>query len=294
MKDRCAAIVDGSSLTEDDVQSIEKGNQTANIDELMKKIDNLIIGTNKNSEEKLVQLIAVEGGNFSRKVETAVQNAQQKIVDETERVKASVESNTVAGDMMRAFTLPQFPVSLDKLSSSFGGLGKAVSKNDLSGIAGGSKRTEVETYTVTETREREARGFWEHLKFWKTYYEDVDVKKTRNVIKSDVGAFKTNLKRMLNERIIDAIEESHDAMKRDVQNKISAVYADVKVQCDEIGAGYRSIFDKFKGDIEAARDATSAHKKAVEHDIDVLIEVEKYIRPFFDLWQSILYGEGAR
>ena len=114
------------------------------------------------------------------------------------------------------------------------------------------------------------------------------------MIKSDANKFKANLKLMLNERITAAVEDAHDDMKRDVQNKIGEVYADVREQCDEIGAGYRSIFDKFKGDIEAARDVTSAHKKAVEHDIDVLVEIEKYIQPFFGLWQSILYGEGAR
>ena len=293
-RERCAAIIDGSTITEDDVSKVENGERTSNINDLLTKLDNLIVSTNKNSEEKLVQLIAVEGGNFSRKVETAVQGAQQKIVDATERVKASVESNTVAGDMMRAFTLPQFPVSLNKLSSSFTGLSSAVSSGDLSNIAGGSKRTDTEFYTVTERRKRGAKGFWEHVKFWKTYYEDVDVTRSREVVRADVKSFKTNVKRMLNERIASSIEDAHDDMKRDVQGKIESVYADVKAQCDEIGAGYRDIFDKFKADVDAAMDATGAHKRAIENDIRVLVEIEQYIQPFFALWQSILYGEGAR
>ena len=68
----------------------------------------------------------------------------------------------------------------------------------------------------------------------------------------------------------------------------------MKAQCDEIGDGYRDIFDKFKADVDAAMDATGAHKRAIENDIRVLVEIEQYIQPFFDLWQSILYGEGAR
>ena len=293
-KDRSSNIIRNSTLTDGDVEEIQRGNSNSNIDRLFQSLDNLIIQLNKDSEDRLVKLIAVEGSNFSRKVEDAVQNAQQKIIDETERVKNSVPSNTAAGDMMRAFTLPEFPVSLNKLSSSFSGLQSGISYSELRGIAKNSIRIDQETRTRTETRRRESRGLWEGFRsfFGKKYYEDVDVSYTVDIARADAARFKENIKRLLMDSVIGEIEDANDIMEDDVKQKITEVYEDVKAQCAEIGANYQEIFDSFRADIEAAKDETGAHQKAIEHDIVVLVDIEKNIQPFFELWQRIIHGEG--
>lgn len=291
-KERGKVIIETTSLTDDDVSEMEHGRKTQNINSLIWKLDELIRNMNRDSEQQLVKLIAVEGSKFSRNVEVAIQNAQQKIIAETERVKDSVASNTAAGDMMHAFALPEFPVSLSNLASTFGGLNSSVTASELSRTAKNSTRIDKEERVRTEIQEREADGIWESFCSWfgAKYYENVDVIYTVDVVKADAASFKSNLQELLRDRLIDAIESAHDAMETDVKEKITEIYADVQAQCREIGKNYQEIFNKFREDIETARDETGAHRKAIEHDIGILVDIEKNIQPFFELWQTILHG----
>ena len=292
-KTRSKSIIQNATLTDSDVEQMQAGKRTANMARLMESLGNLIASINNTSAQKLVKLIQVEGNNFSRKVENAVQQAQQKIIDETERVKNSVGGDNVAANMIQAFTLPQFPVSLNKLSSSFK-LDSSVTAEEISDIANNSTRIEQKIRSRTETRKRGARGFWEHVKFWKDYYEDVTIHYSVDVAKADAKTFKANVQRLLQDQIVEAVENAHEEMKSDVKQKITDIYTDVQNQCKEIGQNYQNIFGKFKGDIDAAKDETSTHKKAIEHDIGVLVDIEKNITPFFELWKEILYGENSR
>ena len=266
---------------------MQNGKTTSNVDNLINNLGDFVDGIIKHSSEKLVQLVQVEGNNFSRKVEDAVQKAQKTIIEETERVKESIDSDSVAGNMMHSFTLPEFPVSLNKLSSSFS-MSAEVSTAELKNIAKNSTRIDQEERTRTETKKRKARGFWEHVKFWKDYYEDVEVNYTVDVVKADAKKFKENFQIHLQEVMRNAIEDSHEEMKDDVKNKITEIYIDIQQQCKEIGEDYEEIFNKFKEDIDAAIDETGAHKRAIEHDISVLVDIKNNILPFFELWDDIL------
>ncbi|MBQ9487426.1 MAG: dynamin family protein, partial [Selenomonadaceae bacterium] len=292
-RDRSKAIVQNSAISDYDVEQLQSGRRTENIKKLMDSLNNLITGANNTSAQRLVKLIQVEGNNFSRKVESAVQEAQEKIIAETERVKESIGGDNVAADMIRAFTLPQFPVSLNKLSSSVN-LESSVTSAEMSVIAKNSTKIIQESRSKTERRKRGARGFWEHLAFWKDYYEDVTVWFDVDVVKADSQNFKANIQRFIQNQIVEAIESAHDEMKSDVAKKITDIYDDVQNQCQEIAGNYNDIFSKFKDDIDAAKDETSAHKKAIEHDIGVLVDIESKITPFFELWEEILYGDDAR
>lgn len=294
-KTRSKYIIQNATLTDSDVEKMQAGKRTANMDRLMESLGNLIASINNTSAQKLVKLIQVEGNNFSRKVENAVQQAQQKIIDETEQVKNSVGGDNVAANMIQAFTLPQFPVSLNKLSSSFK-LDSSVTSSELSNIANSSTRIEQEDRSRRETRRREADGAWETFRSWfgKEFYEEVTVHYSVDVAKADAKTFKVNVQRLLQDQIVEAVENAHEEMKSDVKQKITDIYTDVQNQCKEIGRNYQNIFGKFKGDIDAAKDETSTHKKAIEHDIGVLVDIEKNITPFFELWKEILYGENSR
>ena len=198
--------------------------------------------------------------------------------------------------MMYAFTLPQFPVSLNKLSASGSSFEAGMSSNELKDIAKSSTRVDQETRTRTETRERESDGIWEGIRsfFGKKYYKKVQVEYTVDIVRADAQNFKSNAQRFLQDKMIDAIEDAHDEMKDDVKKKIEDIYIDVQDQCKEIAQNYQDIFGTFKEDIDAAINETSEHKKAIEHDIGILIDIDKNIAPFFELWKNILYGEGAR
>lgn len=116
-------------FVEDRLKDLEDFHGNYNAD--TKTLKNLIVGINKPSAKKLEQLIEAEGINFSKKVESAVQKVQQTIIEETERVKNSVSSDSVAGDMIRAFSVPQFTLSHSKSSQRI------------------DKETGTYTYTVT-------------------------------------------------------------------------------------------------------------------------------------------------
>ncbi len=293
-KNRSQLAIKNAYLTDDDVEQMQKNRRTSNVDKLIEALSNIVAGTNKSSAEKLEKAIDTARNKISKTVEDAVQTAQQKINDETERVKESVGTDNVAGDMMRAFTVPQFPISLSKLAASENQLEAGITSNELSNIAESSTRIDQEIRTKTERRKRDARGFWEHVKFWKTYYEDVQIDYTVDVIRADAAKFKANVQRFLQEKMLDAIEKSHKEMKFDVNQNIEDIFNDVQKQCEEITNSYIEIFDKFKDDIDAAINETSEHKKAIEYDIGVLMDIEKNIAPFFELWSNILYGENSR
>ena len=295
VRERTRNAVERAMLTDSDVEQIQAGKKTARMEELMTLLGELITRTNNRSESMLLKLLESEGKKFNLKVENAVQQAQQKIIDETERVKNSVGGDNIVGDMMREFNLPKFPISLSKLSSSFNKLNSTVTASELSRIAKTSTRIEQEDRTRRETRRREADGAWETFRSWfgKEFYEEVTVHYSVDVAKADAETFKANVQRLLQDQIIAAIEDSHEEMKDDVINKFSALCTDVQKQCGEIIGDYKNIFDKFKEDIDAARDETSAHKKAIEHDIGVLIDIEKNIMPFFELWRNILDGKAV-
>ena len=294
-KQRSIGIIKNATLTDSDVEEMQAGKRNANMDSLMESLGKLFKNTNTDSSERLVKLIQSEGRTFSRKVETAIQEAQQKIIDETERVKNSVGGDNVAANMIQAFTLPQFPVSLNKLSSSFK-LDSSVTSAEISDIANRSKRIEKEDRDRKETRRREAEGAWETFRSWfgKEYYEEVTVHYSVDVAKADAKTFKANIQHVFQDQIVEAVESAHEEMKSDVKQKITDIYKDVQNQCKEIGQNYQNIFGKFKDDIDAAKDETSAHKKAIEHDINVLVDIEKNITPFFETWKKILYGEDSR
>ena len=286
VKERSVGIIETAPLEDSDVEKIQAGQRSENMDSLMELLGNLVKSTNKTSSERLVKLLQSEGRNFSRKVETAVQEAQKKIIAETERIKNSVGSDNVAANMSQAFTLPSFPISLNKLSSSFK-MDSVGILEELSSIAENSKRIETETRTRKE--KRDAEGFWEHVKFWKTYYKDVNY--DVDVAKADAKTFKANIQRLLPDQIVEAIENAHEEMKSDVKQKITDIYMDVQKQCKEIGKNYQNILERFEDDIHAAKDETSEHKKAIEHDIKILIEIENHMKPFFDLWNKIKPGD---
>ena len=287
--------LDEAKLEDSDVEQIQAGKKSDNMEKLMALLGDMITRRNSRSEQLLIKILESEGVKFNRKIEEKVQGKQQEILAETERVKKAVGGDDIAGNMIREFNLPKFPISLNKLSSSFNKLNSTVTTSELSRIAKASTRIDQETRTRKEIRERDSDGIWEGIRsfFGKKYYEKVDVNYTVDVIKADANSFKENVKRLLQDEIIAAIEDSHEEMKDDVINKFSSICADVQKQCGEIIADYKNIFDKLKEDIDSARDETSAHKKAIEHDIGVLVDIEKNITPFFDFWRDVLDGKAV-
>ena len=285
-KEKIDNIIKNAPLEDSDVKQIQAEKRNANMDKLMESLGNQVTSINSDSSFRLVKLIQSEGTNFSKKVEEVLQNAQKNINKETERVKKSIGGDNVAANMIQAFTLPQFPISLKKLYSSFK-MDSGGTLEELSSIAKNSNRIETETRTRRE--KRDADGFWEHVKFWNTYYKDVNY--DVDVAKADAKIFKANIKGLLKDQIVEAIDNSHEEMKSDVKQKITDIYMDVQKQCKEIGKNYQNILERFEDDIHAAKDETSEHKKAIEHDIKILIEIENHMKPFFDLWNKIKPGD---
>ena len=216
------------------------------------------------------------------------------LVRKTEEVKKSVASDSVAGNMMRSFAVPKFPVSLNKLSSTARGLNIDLT-NRLADIAKDTNRIDKEWRTREVTKERESKGLWEGFCsfFGRKYYEVVEESYTVNVIKADADKFRNCIQQILRDYIKEQLEDSHEVMKKEVIENLDEIYLDLGEQCQQISNTYKQIFDTFAEDINNALDETSAHKQAIDHDIEVLMDIKGKVQPFFDLWHGILSGKAA-
>lgn len=292
--DRGNEIVKRAQLTDDDVEDMHNGRITDNIQRLMAQIAQVLQGANEGAEAKFLQLIEIEGKNLSQQVEKTINDAQRKIITKTKEVKQSVSSDSIAGNMMRDLAIPEFPVSLNKLASSAQELNIDITSK-LTDIASDSIREDKETRTRWETRQREASGFFETIFSWfgREYYEDVKINYTVDVRTIDVEKFRNEMQHILNNGIKEKLEESYTIMKEEVIDNIHGIYEDLSEQCQEISDTYEEIFDTFSDDIGNALDETSAHKKAIDHDIEVLIGIKKNVQPFFNVWHDILRGKGV-
>lgn len=288
--DRNKVISKRANLTDYDVEEMQQGRTTGNVKNLLEQIDQIMIGANDGSERKFLRTIEIEGENLCKRIEKTVADAQEKIIRKTDEVKESVNSDSVAGNMIQSFAVPQFPVSLSKLSSKARWLNLGIA-DELQDIAQDATRIDQETRTRTVTKKRKKRGFWEYVTFWKDRYEDVEEEYSENVVKADAAKFRKQISRVLEDHIKEELEESHVVMRKDVMDKLGKVYDDAGKQCEIISNTYKNIFDTFAEDVNNALDETSAHKRAIEHDIVVLKDIKQKVQPFFDLWRGILSGK---
>ena len=282
-------LIKRALLTDDDVESMQNGYTTDNVQELLSQIDEILLNENNEAECHFLKFIKMEGEVMSKRVEKTIADAQDKIIKKTEEIKESVESDSIAGNMMRDFAIPQFPVSLNKLSASAKGLNVDITA-ELSEIAEDSTRVDTETRTRTVTRERKSRGLWEGITsfFGKKYYEDVEENYDVNVVRADAETFKRRIQGILEKYIKESLDNSYEIMGEEVKDKILNIYRELDEQCLEIQNNYKAIFETFEEDIGDALNKTSEHKKAIEHDIVVLEDVKQNIEPFFSLWNDIL------
>ncbi|MBQ7594383.1 MAG: dynamin family protein [Synergistaceae bacterium] len=185
-------------------------------------------------------------------------------------------------------------------------------------------RIDAVTRTRKERRRRSSRGFWEGVcsffgrKYFEyvdvkyneyvpvnydedievEYYDDVEVEYQENIRVPfeivqdvyDVETFKGKILYKLKAGVRKVIEEAHDEIEAEAEGVIRMIYGDIKRQCDEINAEYLELFESFRDDIRAASDKTSAHKQALEKDIDVLREIDNKLGAFFDMWYKILHS----
>lgn len=289
---RSNEIIKRAELNDDDVEKMQQKSRTDNVQKLLMQIDEILKGANGGSEKKFLKLLENEGEKLSECIEKKVGMVQERIVRKTEEVKKSVASDSVAGNMMRSFAVPQFPVSLNKLSSTARGLNIDIT-NHLADIAKDANRIDKEVRKRIVTRERESEGLWEGFCsfFGKKYYEDVEEFYTVNVIKADADKFKNFIQQVLRDYIKAQLDDSHEVMKKEVMDNLDEIYLDLGEQCQQISNTYKQIFDTFAEDINNALDETSAHKQAIDHDIEVLMDIKENVQPFFDLWHGILSGK---
>ena len=291
---RNSEITKRLSISDNDVEALGEGRMTDNVRQILKAVDGVVEGANSGLGIKFLKLIEIKGGELSKRVEETVNKAQDKIVEKTEEIKQSVDSDSIAGNMMRSFAVPQFPVSLNQLASTSRGLSIDL-KDTLVGIAKDSTRYDKEKRTHTVKKKRESRGLWEGIQefFGKEFYEDVEEYFTVEVAKKDAVKFRSQLQKILQQYIEVQLRNSYELMEDEVKEKIKKIYLDLGEQCERITGTYHEIFETFSEDINDALDETTAHQQAIEHDILILTDIKNKVQPFFELWRSILSGKAA-
>ena len=274
-------MLDKTPIDSNEVEEMQKGNITETIKNYFDQINEMLTGVIDSAGEGCYNYAKMESSVRGKRIENEIAPAQKKIVKKAEEVKESVRSNSVAGNIMKEFTMPEFPASLSKLSSSLNGFDVDI-HDKLFEIAGDSKKYIKET----RTRERESRGLWEGFCSWfgEKYYEDYEV----TVVKADVEKFRAKLGDFLEDYINDNIKSAYENLEEETIDCIFEIYRDICRQCNEIQSSYKAILDTFAEDVNTALLETGEHKKAIEHDIKVLEDIKTNIVPFFDLWNQIL------
>ena len=304
----CRDVVNTSTLNEDDIKQLRNGVSSANMKTINSNIAGAVAGLNRRSAETVEAMTKAESDKHSRTVEAGIQKAREEISRKTEEVREKVK-NTTAYELMKEFSIPEFPPSLNKMSFTdkefTAGVDEKFLRSEADRVHRTETHTEYKTETITKTRsvtrQRSSRGFWEGLWsfFGKKYYETKEEEYQEEIQKPyqvssdiyDVTGFKRSIISELQRRVRRVVESAHDEIETGAEQITKGIYENIRKQCDEINAEYSGLFESFRNDINLASDETSQHKKSLENDIEVLREIDKSFEPFFTMWDEILNGQ---
>ncbi|MBR1418440.1 MAG: dynamin family protein [Synergistaceae bacterium] len=300
----CRDVINNTPLNEDDIEQLRAGTFSDNMTEINNNIAAAMVGLNRRSAETVAAMTKSESDKFSLKVEAGIQKAREEISRKTDEVREKVK-NARAQDIITAFSIPDFPPSLNKMSFEAKAFDANLDDDFLKAQAERQHRTEYETKYKTETvtktrtatRERKSRGFWESVAsfFGKKYYEDYEQEYTEQITKPyqvskdvyNVEGFKQSILYELQNRVRNVVERAHDEIQEEAEKIVQAIYSNIRTQCYNINAEYMKLFEDFSNDIKIASDETSQHKKALEDDIAALREIDERFVPFFTMWYDI-------
>lgn len=308
---RSQNILDDSDIDEQDVKLTAQNQSSERIKKLNANIGKMVFLANEDSAKNLDYFKNQECKLYGNAVQTAMQKAQNEILQETGKVKAKVE-NTAAGKILAEFKVPEFPPSLQSLMAKIQKFDANIDSETLSELANEASsvkyetkyKTETRTKYKTERRERKSKGLWEGFRsfFGKKYYEDVEVPYqeefqvpyTVSYEVQDTEKFKKSIYREIRDRITGVIESAHDEMEFLLNKEIAEVFHDITEQCENISEDYRKLFVSFKNDIELASDKTNKHRQALEQDIKTFNEMKAHLQNFFSMWNEIIYNKAEK
>lgn len=275
-EDRIRALVDRLDVFPSDMEEIYGNKPSAKIGELQKHAAEAIDGVSTVMAQTIQNGITAYCDGKREQLSAALQDTQEQIREEVEKIDRELEQEKDVQSMFRSFELPSFPASVEIPTTVGTALANLFETGQLRKIAA-SKRREYEV-------ERRAKNLWEGFRslFGKKYYE--------TCVAYNVEGFKADLKESMAASAQQAISNvSAAALQMQIEEATSFVER-LYQQREEYEGDYQQIFDSYLNMLNLLLDDTNEHKEAVQRDIVAFKELSAITKEFFELFDTVVPG----
>ena len=271
---RIRALVARLEVFHSDLEEIYGTNESSKIDDLHGNAKRAIAGASAEMAQAVQNGITAYCERKRADLENALQNTQEQIRAEVERIDQELESKKDVQTMFRSFELPQFPASLGTPTVTSAALKNLFTDGQLKELAV-SRRTEYE-------KERDAETIWESIRsfFGKKYY--------KKIVEFDVEGFKAALTDLMIENAKESIVKERDrALPEQIQKAVDFL-RDLYEQRREYEADYQKIFSSYLDMLTLLLDDKQEHKEAVQRDIEAFAGLGVITEAFFALFDDVV------
>jgi hypothetical protein hydSNDRAFT_0623 len=276
-EDRIRALVDRLEVFPSDMEEIYGNKPSAKIGELQKYAAEAIDGVSTVMAQTIQNGITAYCDGKREQLSAALQDTQEQIREEVEKIDRELEQEKDVQSMFRSFELPSFPASVEIPTTAGTALANLFETGQLRKIAA-SKRREYEV-------ERGTKNLWEGIRsflFGKKYYE------TR--VAYNVEGFKADLTESMTASAQQAISDTSAAALQMQIEEATSFVGRLYQQREEYEGDYQQIFDSYLNMLNLLLDDTNEHKEAVQRDIEAFKELSAITKEFFELFDTVVPG----
>lgn len=282
-------LVDNLEIDARDMKELSETGEWSCLEQFYKSLDDIVIGINNETDEKLSKQAKFIGEIYCNEVETKLQNTQAEISKAVDKIDSHLEQESDVTAMFHdKFKLPVFPASLKKPEASKSLISQSFEGGWLQNKAKDYSRTD--TYYVTKKVERGSDGIFEFILslFGEKFYENKQVQENKTTYETE--KFKEAFKEKVIGEISVAIEKFYEELCTEQKNQITEMFDNVVEQCQAFKDDYSNIFKHFHDSLEFVIKDKQEHSEAIQKDINNLNELSILLKPFFAVWDNVLFG----
>ena len=272
--DGMRALVDHTDFSQSDLKAIYGQNTSPKIIEVQKSAADAVAGISAEMADSIQHGIIAYCDEKRNKLEEALQDTQEQIREEVEKIDQELEQEKDVQSMFRSFELPEFPAALEFPTAASEKLKDTFDSGQLRRIAA-TKRWEYQV-------ERNAKGFVESVCSFlgMKYYE------TRE--RYDVEGFKADLANVMSENAQKALSEVSEGALESQIRELTSFVGQLYEQRQQYEGDYQQIFTSYLEMLNLVLGDTNEHKEAVQKDIETFMKLGRITEGFFTLFDEVV------
>ena len=273
-EDRIRALVARLEVFHSDLEEIYGTNESSKIDDLHKNAKLAVAGASAEMAQAVQNGITAYCEGKRTDLENALQNTQEQIREEVEKIDQELEAKKDVQTMFRSFELPKFPASLSTPMMRTEELENLFTTGQIKKLAE-SQQKEIKV-------ECAPRGFWEKLcsLFGKKYY--------KTEILYNVEGFKAALTDLMIENAKESIVKERDRALPEQIKKATDFLQNLYGQRKEYEVDYQKIFSTYLDMLTLLLDNKQEQKEAVQRDIEAFAGLSVITEEFFALFDDVV------